>query len=67
MMAVFTYASLLDTDGLIVSVLYGAGLFTIGAIGGAIWILGSERKAWAAGENRAENRVDASAIRRNSD
>jgi hypothetical protein len=48
MMAAFTYAGLDAADGLIVSVLYGAGLFAVGAAGGAIWIFSSERPAWAA-------------------
>ena len=44
MMAGFAYAGLLDADGLIVSVIYGVGLFAVGAAGGAIWILGSEQR-----------------------
>jgi uncharacterized membrane protein YbhN (UPF0104 family) len=43
MMAAFSYAGLLDADGLIVSVLYGAGLFVIGVAGGLTWIFGVER------------------------
>ena len=35
MMTVFAYAGLLDADGLIVSILYGVGLFAVGAVGGS--------------------------------
>jgi len=52
MMTAFTFAGLTAADGLVVSVLYGAGLFAVGAIGGAIWILGSEHPILAA-ENMA--------------
>ena len=55
MMAGFAYAGLLDADGLIVSVIYGAGMFAIGAAGGIIWILGSEQRAWTA-ENAVHER-----------
>ena len=48
MMAGFAYAGLLEADGLIVSVLYGAGLFAVGAIGGAFWILDSKSQSLAA-------------------
>jgi glycosyltransferase 2 family protein len=55
MMAAFAYAGLLDADGLIVSVLYGAGLFMIGIAGGAIWILASEHRTWATDQNPRES------------
>ncbi len=44
MMTVFSYAGLLNADGLIVSILYGAGLFAVGAIGGLVWILGADQR-----------------------
>ncbi len=43
MVVAFSYAGLPDGDGLAVSLLYGAGVFTIGAIGGLAWILSGER------------------------
>ena len=48
MMTAFAYAGLLNSDGLIVSILYGAGLFAIGAMGGLVWILGSDKSIGAA-------------------
>jgi hypothetical protein len=48
MMAVFAYAGLLQADGLIVSVLYGAGHVAVGMVGGAIWIMGAEPRIGAA-------------------
>ncbi len=45
----FGYAGLPETDGLIVSVLFGAGLFVVGVIGGVVWIVSSgARRALAA-------------------
>jgi uncharacterized membrane protein YbhN (UPF0104 family) len=44
MMTVFSYAGLLNADGLIVSILYGAGLFSVGAVGGLVWILGADHR-----------------------
>jgi glycosyltransferase 2 family protein len=52
MMTVFAYAGLLRADGLIVSILFGASLFAVGAVGGAIWILGSEPRIGTADEVR---------------
>jgi uncharacterized membrane protein YbhN (UPF0104 family) len=52
MMTVFAYAGLLQADGLIVSILFGASLFAIGAVGGAIWILGSEPRMQATDDAR---------------
>ncbi len=52
MMTVFAYAGLLQADGLIVSILYGASLFTVGAVGGAIWIMSSEPRIGSADESR---------------
>jgi uncharacterized membrane protein YbhN (UPF0104 family) len=39
MMTAFTYAGLAETDGLLVSVLFGAVMFVTGAEGGLVWIL----------------------------
>jgi uncharacterized membrane protein YbhN (UPF0104 family) len=38
MVAAFVYAGLPEGDGLAVSVLYGAQLFTIGCLGGLLWV-----------------------------
>lgn len=54
MMTAFAYAGLPDADGLIVSVLFGAGLFVVGMAGGAIWVLSSEQREWAAKDRPRE-------------
>ena len=56
MMAVFSYAGLLNSDGLIVSILYGAGLFTVGAVGGLVWILSSEQRIGSANLGEPESK-----------
>jgi glycosyltransferase 2 family protein len=43
MVAAFTYAGLPNSDGLLVSMLYGAGSFIIGAVGGVAWSLSANR------------------------
>jgi glycosyltransferase 2 family protein len=43
MIAAFAYAGLPDSDGLLVSILFGAGSFVIGALGGLAWILSANR------------------------
>jgi glycosyltransferase 2 family protein len=43
MVAAFAYAGLVQSDGLIVSLLFGAGYLVIGIAGGLVWILTSER------------------------
>jgi uncharacterized membrane protein YbhN (UPF0104 family) len=43
MIAAFTYAGLPGSDGLLASVLFGAGGFAIGALGGLIWICSANR------------------------
>jgi glycosyltransferase 2 family protein len=43
MIVAFAYAGLPDTDGLLVSLLFGAATFLLGAIGGLVWIFGSDR------------------------
>lgn len=48
MVAAFAYAGLSQGDGLIVSLLFGAGFLVVGAIGGLMWVLSvnrAERKA----------------------
>jgi len=47
MMVAFGYAGLPQADGLTVSLLYGAMIFAIGAAGGVVWILSSEKAAGA--------------------
>jgi hypothetical protein len=42
MVVAFAYAGLPDTDGLLVSLLFGAATFLVGAIGGLVWISGSD-------------------------
>jgi glycosyltransferase 2 family protein len=43
MVAAFAYAGLPQSDGLIVSLLFGAGYLVLGVAGGAIWILTTDR------------------------
>jgi glycosyltransferase 2 family protein len=43
MVAAFAYAGLPEADGLIVSLLFGAGTLLLGAAGGMIWVLTGER------------------------
>ena len=43
MIAAFTYAGLPESDGLLVSILFGAGGFVIGASGGIAWIFSANR------------------------
>ena len=45
MMVAFGYAGLAQTDGTIVSLLFGASSFVVGAIGGLVWILSAEKAA----------------------
>lgn len=45
MVAAFSYAGLPQADGLIVSLLFGAGFLVIGIIGGLVWILTVDRAA----------------------
>ncbi len=39
MITAFAYAGLSQSDGLIVSLLFGAGFFVVGIVGGLVWIL----------------------------
>ena len=43
MMVAFGYAGLAPTDGTVVSLLFGAAYFVVGAIGGLVWVLSSEK------------------------
>jgi glycosyltransferase 2 family protein len=45
MMVAFGYAGLPQADGLVVSLLYGAVSFAVGALGGLVWILSAEKAA----------------------
>jgi hypothetical protein len=50
MVLAFGYAGLPESDGLIVSVLFGIAQFTAGLLGGAIWILDRGKRRFAAAE-----------------
>jgi uncharacterized membrane protein YbhN (UPF0104 family) len=54
MMVAFGYAGLAQTDGTVVSILFGAVSFIVGAAGGVVWILSTE-KTLVAGISEAEN------------
>ena len=43
MILAFSYAGLAESDGLIISILYGAAILVIGAIGGIVWIASGYR------------------------
>ena len=43
MVAVFAYAGLPQSDGLIISLLFGAMYLALGAAGGLVWVLSSDR------------------------
>ena len=43
MMVAFGYAGLAQTDGTVVSILFGAVYFILGAIGGLVWIFSAEK------------------------
>ncbi len=43
MIVAFAYAGLAESDGLIVSVLFGAATFIVGAIGGIVWVLSGDK------------------------
>jgi uncharacterized membrane protein YbhN (UPF0104 family) len=47
MMVAFGHAGLSPADGTVVSILYGAVYFIIGAIGGVVWIFSAEKGAGA--------------------
>ena len=43
MMVAFGYAGLAQTDGTVVSILFGAVYFIVGALGGLVWIFSAEK------------------------
>jgi hypothetical protein len=45
MMVAFGYAGLAQTDGTVVSILFGAVYFIVGAVGGLVWILSAEKSS----------------------
>jgi uncharacterized membrane protein YbhN (UPF0104 family) len=45
MMVAFGYAGLAQTDGTVVSILFGAVYFIVGALGGLVWIFSAEKAA----------------------
>lgn len=45
MMVAFGYVGLVQMDGTVVSILFGAVTFIVGALGGLVWILSSEKNA----------------------
>jgi len=45
MMVAFGYAGLVRADGTVVSILFGAVYFIVGALGGLVWILSAEKAA----------------------
>ena len=54
MIAAFGYAGLAQSDGLIVSLLFGGGYLVLGIVGGLVWILTAER-----GERPSEAMIGA--------
>jgi len=42
MMVAFGYAGLAQTDGTVVSILFGAVSFIVGCVGGVVWIFSAE-------------------------
>jgi uncharacterized membrane protein YbhN (UPF0104 family) len=47
MMVAFGYAGLAQADGTVVSLLFGAASFIVGAIGGLVWVLSTEKRSGA--------------------
>ena len=43
MILAFSYAGLAESDGLIISILYGVAILGVGAIGGIVWIASGYR------------------------
>jgi glycosyltransferase 2 family protein len=43
MMVAFGYVGLAQTDGTVVSILFGAVYFIVGRVGGLVWIVSSEK------------------------
>ena len=44
---VTTYIAELSADGTVVSLLFGAASFIVGAIGGLVWVLSTEKRSGA--------------------
>ena len=44
LMLAFGYAGLSQSDGLVLSILFGAAYFVVGIVGGAVWLLGDRTK-----------------------
>ena len=53
MVMAFGAAGLVQADGLLLSILFGATNFAVGAIGGLVWILGGRKQLLRAGESVA--------------
>jgi uncharacterized membrane protein YbhN (UPF0104 family) len=47
MMVAFGYAGLAQADGTVVSILFGATYFVVGAIGGLVWVFSAEKASGA--------------------
>jgi uncharacterized membrane protein YbhN (UPF0104 family) len=58
MLAAFSYAGLPNSDALLVSILFGAGSFVIGAIGGMMWSIGANRVRFRALQTASEKVSD---------
>ena len=43
MVAAFAYAGLPQSDGLLVSILFGVSYLILGALGGLVWVFGTQR------------------------
>ncbi len=43
MVAAFAYAGLPQSDGLLVSILFGVSYLMLGVLGGLVWVLGGQR------------------------
>jgi uncharacterized protein (TIRG00374 family) len=58
MMAAFTYSGLPNSDGLLVSILFGASSFIIGALGGIAWSLSPNRVRFRSLREAGDNAGD---------
>ena len=58
MLAAFSYAGLPDSDGVLVSIIFGASLFIIGALGGIVWIFSANRVRLASIQEASEHAMD---------
>ncbi len=58
MLAAFTYAGLPNSDGPLISILFGASSFIIGAIGGIVWSLSADRVRLASIREASEHSKD---------